>query len=70
MPYYDFLTASVKDLFDSVSVDGIFFNIVQPLDDSSMHLRRGMLGKGMDPSDSVQWLAFGQEVMKGFRSDM
>jgi hypothetical protein len=69
-PYMDFLKASVKDLFDCVPVDGLFFDIVQPLDDSSIHSRRQMIDQGLDPSDENQRKAFGQTVMETFRSDM
>jgi len=69
-PYLDFLKASVKDLFEAVPVDGVFFDIVQARDDASIHSRRAMLDKGMDPSSQTQRLAYGQSVMEEFRSDM
>ncbi len=69
-PYMDFLKAHVKDLFNCVPVDGLFFDIVQELDDSSIHSRRGMIDKGMDPADALQRQAYGQTVMEAFRSDM
>lgn len=69
-PYLEFLKASVKDLFDCVPVDGLFFDIVQPLDDASIHSRRGMIELGMDPSDASQRKAYGQTVMESFRTDM
>ncbi len=69
-PYFDFLKAHVKDLFDVVPVDGLFFDIVQPLDDSSIYSRRAMMDLGMDPSDETQRKAYGQDAIEAFRSDM
>lgn len=70
-PYLDFLKAHVKDLFDCVpEVDGLFFDIVQQLDDSSVYTRRAMQERGLDPSDEAQRRAYGQEAIAEFRSDM
>jgi hypothetical protein len=69
-PYFDFLKAHVKDLFELLPVDGLFFDIVQPLDDSSIHSRRDMIDRGMDPSDESQRLAYAQSVIEAFRLDM
>ena len=69
-PYLDFLKAHVKDLFDAVPVDGLFFDIVQPLDDSSGYSRRAMLDRGMDPADEAQRKIYGQATIEAFRTDM
>ncbi len=69
-PYMDYLKAHVKDIFDSVPVDGFFFDIVHALDDSSVWTTRAMLEVGLDPSDADARLAYGQVVIDNFRSEM
>ncbi|MCY4071714.1 MAG: beta-galactosidase trimerization domain-containing protein [Chloroflexi bacterium] len=69
-PYLDYLKAHVKDIFDSVPVDGFFFDIVHALDDSSVWTTRAMLEAGLDPSDAEARLAYGQVVIDSFRSEM
>ncbi|MDA0710472.1 MAG: beta-galactosidase trimerization domain-containing protein, partial [bacterium] len=68
--YMDFLMAHVADLFDLLPVDGLFFDIVQPLDDSSYFSRKQMLEKGMNPSQVADRQKFGLEVINAFKSDM
>ena len=69
-PYMDYLKAHVKDIFDSVPVDGFFFDIVHALDDSSVWTTQAMLEAGLDPSDAEARLAYGQVVIDNFRSEM
>ena len=69
-PYMDYLKAHVKDIFDSVPVDGFFFDIVHALDDSSVWTTRAMLEAGLDLSDAEARLAYGQVVIDNFRSEM
>jgi len=69
-PYLDYLKAHVKDIFDSLPVDGFFFDIVHALDDSSVWTTRAMLEAGLDPSDAGARLAYGQVVIDNFRSEM
>ncbi|MCY4537574.1 MAG: beta-galactosidase trimerization domain-containing protein [Chloroflexi bacterium] len=69
-PYLDYLKAHVRDIFDSLPVDGFFFDIVHALDDSSVWTTRAMLEAGLDPSDAGARLAYGQVVIDNFRSEM
>jgi hypothetical protein len=68
--YYDFLKAHVADLFALLPVDGLFFDIVQPLDDSSYFSRTQMLERGLNPSSGEDRQAFGLETINAFKSDM
>lgn len=68
--YYDFLKEHVEDLFELLPVDGLFFDIVQPLDDSSYFSRQQMLEKGLDPSLAEDRQKFGLDVINAFKSDM
>lgn len=69
-PYMDFLKAHVKDIFDSVPVDGFFFDIVQPIDDSSVWTRDAMLAEGLDPADRNARIAYGGQVLDEFHQEM
>lgn len=70
-PYFDFLKEIVNDLFTSVPVvDGLFFDIVIPLDDSSKWTRSQMMERGLDPSDDYERCRFGRTVIEEFTSAM
>ncbi len=69
-PYMDYLKAHVKDIFDSLPVDGFFFDIVHALDDSSVWTINAMLEAGLDPTNAEARLAYGGKVINDFRSEM
>lgn len=69
-PYMDYLKAHVKDIFDSVPVDGFFFDIVMPINDSSIWTVNAMLEEGLDPTDSAVRLAYGGKVIDDFRHEL
>ena len=69
-PYLDFLKAQTKEVLETLPTDGIFFDIVKPLDDSSRWTVEGMLEAGLEPSDPVQRMAYGLEVVNTFKNDM
>jgi len=69
-PYVDFLKAHVAELFELMPVDGLWFDIVAPVDDSSAWTRNAMLAHGLDPADPVQRHAYGQTVVDSFKLEM
>ena len=69
-PYLDFLKAHVEEIFDLLPVDGLWFDIVKPLDDSSVTTKQQMVNAGLDPSDEAARLRFGLEVISEFKRDM
>lgn len=69
-PYLDFLKAQTKEVLEALPTDGIFFDIVKPLDDSSRWTVEGMLAAGLEPSDPAQRMAYGLEVINIFKRDM
>jgi hypothetical protein len=69
-PYFDFLKAHVRELFDMLPVDGFFFDIVQPKDDSSIWTKRQMLAEGLDPTDSAARRRYGVKVINRFKREM
>jgi len=69
-PYFDFLKKHVEELFSLFPVDGLFFDIVQPLDDSSVWSRKVMMDQGLDPSDQNTRIQFGRAVIDQFKQEM
>ena len=70
-PYMDFLKAHVADIFDCLpAVDGLFFDIVHAVADSSIWTTRAMREAGLDPSDAEARLEYGGVVLDSFRSEM
>lgn len=69
-PYLDFLKAHVEELFELLPVDGLWFDIVKSLNDSSLWTQQGMLVAGLDPADPRQRVTYGREVISRFKRDM
>lgn len=68
--YGDFLKAHVKDLFECVPVDGIFFDIVQPRDSHTPPNREAMRKAGIDPRNEEQRRAFAAERINQWKREM
>jgi hypothetical protein len=69
-PYLDFLKAHVQEICQTLPVDGFFFDIVIPLNDSSVWARRGMQALGLDPTSEHNRSAFGVKVLEDFKLEM
>lgn len=69
-PYIDFLKAHVVEICETFPVDGFFFDIVGPLDDSSTWTRQGMLAAGLDPANTQARIAYGRKVIDNFKIEM
>lgn len=69
-PYMDFLKAHIAEIFDLMPVDGLFLDIVQPVDDSSKWSRDAMVAKGQDPTDPLVRRAYGQQALNDFKVEM
>jgi hypothetical protein len=69
-PYFDFLKAHVTEILEMLPVDGFFFDIVHPLDDSSKWTRQGMEAAGLDPADPAARIAYGNQVIDDFKREL
>ena len=69
-PYVDWLHGHVQEVLDTLPVDGLFFDIVQPNDCACAHCRAGMLSEGLDPADDEARRAYGLRVVNGFKHAM
>lgn len=64
--YVDFLEAQTREVCETLPVDGIFFDIVSATPCACPVCRQGMLEEGLDPSDSAQRTAYGEQVLLRF----
>lgn len=69
-PYLEFLKAHTKEVLETLPTDGIFFDIVKPLEDSSRWSKEQMAARGLDPSDAEARRAFGLDIINEFKTDM
>ncbi len=69
-PYRDFVKAHVGEMLETLPADGFFFDIVRPQDCSCWYCRQGMLEEGLDPTSSVDRLAYNKKVLDGFKLEL
>lgn len=69
-PYLDFLKAQTREVLETLPVDGLFFDIVQPHTDYSEWTQKQMEEEGLDIGDPEARAVFGAEVIRSFKSDM
>jgi len=69
-PYRDFLKRHVEEIFDTVRVDGFFFDIVGERPCSCRRCQAGMRAAGLDPSDAGARAAYAADLMTEFKHDM
>jgi len=69
-PFADFIKDHVEDIFNSVPVDGLFFDAVGPQDCSCRYCREGMEAEGLDPADpEVRW-QYGVKISDRFKQEV
>ena len=69
-PYVDFLKANMQEVLETLPVDGLFLDIVTPMDCSCRYCRAGMEAKGLEPSDPETRRRYGLQVVNSFKRDM
>ncbi len=69
-PYRDFLKAHTAEVLETLPTDGIFFDIVAPMDCSCRACLTGMQQTGRDPADAAARRVYGVEVINDFVRDM
>lgn len=69
-PYRDFLKAHVREIVETLPVDGLFLDIVQPQDCSCRHCREAMEQAGLDPASEGDRRRFGLETIDEFKREM
>jgi hypothetical protein len=69
-PYLGFLKAHTREVLETMPVDGIFFDIVQPQDCSCRYCRARMKALGIDPAADEARKQFGRRTIDDFRIEM
>jgi Hypothetical glycosyl hydrolase 6/Beta-galactosidase trimerisation domain len=69
-PYRDFLMAHTWEVFENSPVDGIFFDIVQPVECVCGHCRAQMVARGLDPTKPADRREFAIQSINAFKRDM
>ena len=69
-PYRDFLKAQTREVLETFPVDGIFFDIVQPVDCSCLYCRKLMEQEGLEPSNRESRQFFGRRSIAAFQAEM
>ncbi len=69
-PYVDYIKPMVKEIIQTLPVDGFWFDIVQPMECCCTYCRESMKEKGYDPLDQTQRIDHGIEVVHNFKADM
>ena len=70
-PYVDeFLKPHVREILDTLPVDGLFFDIVQPIPSTDPHTQKQMRATGLDPASDGERARFALESLNDFKRDM
>lgn len=69
-PYTEFLRALVKEILETLPVDGFFFDIVRPLECSCYYCRRDMKAQGLDPSNAEHRRQFALQMINNWKRSM
>jgi hypothetical protein len=69
-PYADFVKTHIDELFQLVSVDGLFLDIVHAQDCSCVRCRREMHARGIDPAKADLRKAFGAQVTNRWKEEL
>ena len=69
-PYVDFLKAHIREVLETIPVDGLWLDIMKPKDCSCRWCRERMREEGLDPTNSRDRQLNGYQVILEFTSDL
>jgi hypothetical protein len=69
-PYRQFLKAHVQEVLELLPVDGLWLDIVQPVECVCPHCRALMEVRGLDPANAADRSAFAVQSINAFKRDM
>lgn len=69
-PYVDWLKSFLQEVIDTLPVDGLWLDIVDAQDCSCWYCQQGMRAEGLEPSNRVHRIQYGQQVLHRFERDM
>ena len=69
-PYRDFLKEQTLEVLETFETDGIFFDIVKPVECVCKYCRRDMMKQGLDPTNQEDRQKFAQQTINEFKEEM
>lgn len=69
-PYVDWLQSFVREVAETLPVDGIWLDIVDAQDCSCRYCQEGMQAQGLEPADPAHRARYGTEVLHRFQHEM
>jgi len=69
-PYLDFLKEHTREVLETLPTDGLFFDIVQPIECSCRHCRAGMEAQGLEVTDAQARQRFALQTINDFKREM
>jgi len=69
-PYRDFLKDLTREVLQTLPVDGLWFDIVQPVECVCRHCQAQMESRGMDPAIPADRAVFAVQSINAFKRDM
>jgi hypothetical protein len=69
-PYREFIKKHTAEILDTFPIDGLFFDIVQPIACACRFCREEMLATGLEPSNENARKRFGLQTINEFKREM
>ena len=69
-PYREFLKSNIKEIMETLDTDGIFLDIVYPIDCSCAHCRRKMKQEGINIYDDEQRMNYAHKMIDTFKLEL
>jgi hypothetical protein len=69
-PYLDFLKEHTREVLQTLPTDGLFFDIVHPIECSCQYCRKLMVAQGLEPSDKAARQQFALQTINSFKREM
>ena len=70
-PYVEeFIKPHVREILETLPVDGLFFDIVQPIPSADPYTQERMRAAGLDPANATQRAGFAVDSLNDFKRDL
>jgi hypothetical protein len=69
-PYVDWLKGFVRDVMETLPIDGLWLDIVDAQDCSCWHCQQGMRAQGLEPSSQADRIRYSKQVLHSFQNKM
>lgn len=69
-PYRNYLKAQTQEILETLPVDGLFYDIVNPIECSCNYCKEAMKAEGLNPEDKQERTQYGQRMIDQFKLEM